>query len=354
MPIPVTLTQTPKQKPAPGQALPFGRLFTDHMLLMDYSRKQGWHSLRVVPYGDFTLPPSAMVFHYAQEVFEGMKAYAAPGGLTLFRPMENLKRMNASCRRLCIPEMPLDEVYEGLLALLKLEKDWVPADPGTSLYIRPTVIATEAALGVKASDTYLFFVILSPVGAYYASGFNPLKIVVEEAYTRAAPGGTGSVKCGGNYGGSILASYLAHEKGFDQVLWLDAAQRRYVEEVSSMNIFFVINGQLVTPGLGDTILPGITRDAILKLAGVLGIPAQERRVSLEEIVAAQASGALQEAFGAGTAAVVAPIGSLTVDGKALTIGNGATGPITKKLHDTLTGIQRGNQPDPLGWVVKVI
>jgi len=353
MPIPVTLSQTPKKKPAPGQVLPFGRLFTDHMLLMDFDRAQGWHGLRIVPYGDFTLPPSAMVFHYAQEVFEGMKAYPSPGGLTLFRPMDNLRRMNASCRRLCIPEMPLDEVYQGLLSLLKLEQGWVPTDPGTSLYIRPTIIATEAALGVKASDSYLFFVILSPVGAYYASGFNPLRIVVEGTYTRAAPGGTGSVKCGGNYGGSILASHLAHEKGFDQVLWLDAAERRHVEEVSSMNIFFVLDGQLVTPELGDTILPGITRDAILKLAKVLGIPAVQRRVPLQEVVAAQASGALQEAFGAGTAAVVAPIGSLTVDGRMLLIGHGGTGPITKRLHDTLTGIQRGSQPDPLGWVVQV-
>jgi len=353
MPIPTTQNPSPKAKPLKGQPLPFGRLFTDHMLLMDYDKARGWHDMRIQPYGDFSLPPSAMVFHYAQEVFEGMKAYAATEGLTLFRPMDNLRRMNASCRRLCIPEMPLDRVYEGLTALLQLEKDWVPRDPGTSLYIRPTIIATEPALGVKASDRYLFFVILSPVGAYYDSGFKPLRIVVEETFSRAAPGGTGSAKCGGNYAGSILASQRAHQKGFDQVLWLDAAQRRYVEEVSSMNIFFVIEDQLITPQLGDTILPGITRDAILKLAGILGIPAQERRVPLEEIVSAQAAGTLKEAFGAGTAAVVAPIRSLTVDGQELLIGDGDTGPLTRRMHDTLTGIQRGSQPDPFGWVVNI-
>ncbi len=355
MTIPVTKNPTPGQKPAPGQALPFGRLFTDHMLLMNYEKNQGWHNLRIEPYGNFSLAPSAMVFHYAQEVFEGMKAYPAPGGGTLlFRPMENLRRLNTSCHRLCIPELPLDDVFEGLKALLKLEGGWVPQDPGTSLYIRPTVIATEPALGVKASSSYLFFVILSPVGAYYANGFKPVRIVVEEEYTRAAPGGTGRAKCGGNYAGSIRAGMQAHEKGFDQVLWLDAAERKNVEEVSSMNIFFVMDGELVTPALGDTILPGITRDSILKLAGQMGIPARQRRVPLKELVEAHAAGTLQEIFGAGTAAVVSPVASLTVDGRELVVGDGEAGPVTMKLHDTLSGIQRGEAGLEHPWVVHII
>ncbi len=354
MTISVTRNPSPKQRPAPGQALPFGRLYTDHMLLMNYDKGQGWHDLRIAPYGNFTLAPSAMVFHYAQEVFEGMKAYPAPGGGTLlFRPLDNLARLNASCRRLCIPELPLEDVFEGLKALLRLEAGWVPRDPGTSLYIRPTVIATEPALGVKASDSFLFFVILSPVGAYYASGFKPVRIVVEEDYTRAAPGGTGSVKCGGNYAASIRAGAQAHEKGFDQVLWLDAAERKYVEEVSSMNIFFVMDGTLVTPALGDTVLPGITRRSILQLAQEMGIPVQERRIALAEIVSAHASGALQEIFGSGTAAVVSPVASLTVEGRELTVAGGAAGPITMKLHDTLTGIQRGEAGLDHPWVVHI-
>ncbi len=354
MTIPVTRNPSPKQRPAPGQALPFGRLYTDHMLLMNYDKGQGWHDLRIAPYGNFTLAPSAMVFHYAQEVFEGMKAYPAPGGGTLlFRPLDNLARLNASCRRLCIPELPLEDVFEGLKALLRLEAGWVPRDPGTSLYIRPTVIATEPALGVKASNSFLFFVILSPVGAYYASGFKPVRIVVEEDYTRAAPGGTGSVKCGGNYAASIRAGAQAHEKGYDQVLWLDAAERKYVEEVSSMNIFFVMDGTLVTPALGDTVLPGITRRSILQLAQEMGIPVQERRIALAEIVSAHASGALQEIFGSGTAAVVSPVASLTVEGRELTVAGGAAGPITMKLHDTLTGIQRGEAGLDHPWVVHI-
>lgn len=354
MTISVTRNPSPKQRPAPGQALPFGRLYTDHMLLMNYDKGQGWHDLRIAPYGNFTLAPSAMVFHYAQEVFEGMKAYPAPGGGTLlFRPLDNLARLNASCRRLCIPELPLEDVFEGLKALLRLEAGWVPRDPGTSLYIRPTVIATEPALGVKASDSFLFFVILSPVGAYYASGFKPVRIVVEEDYTRAAPGGTGSVKCGGNYAASIRAGAQAHEKGYDQVLWLDAAERKYVEEVSSMNIFFVMDGTLVTPALGDTVLPGITRRSILQLAQEMGIPVQERRIALAEIMSAHASGALQEIFGSGTAAVVSPVASLTVEGRELTVAGGAAGPITMKLHDTLTGIQRGEAGLDHPWVVHI-
>ena len=352
MTIPVTQSPNLKEKPQQGQPLPFGRIFTDHMLLMDYSQGQGWHDMRIVPYGNFSLPPSAMVFHYAQEVFEGMKAYPAPGGaVTLFRPMENLKRLNKSCHRLCIPELPLDSVYEGLLQLLKLEQGWVPQDPGTSLYIRPTIIATEPALGVKASASYLFFIILSPVGAYYANGFKPVRIVVEDHYTRAAPGGSGKVKCGGNYACSIRACDEASQKGFDQVLWLDAAERKYVEEVSSMNIFFVLDGQLITPELGDTILPGITRDSIIALAKEMGLRVQERRISLQELVEAQADGSLQEAFGSGTAAVVSPVASLTVNGKELEIGSGNVGPITSKLHDTLTQIQRGQKGFDHPWVV---
>lgn len=354
MTIPITRNPSPKQRPVPGQALPFGRLYTDHMLLMNYDKGQGWHDLRIAPYGSFTLAPSAMVFHYAQEVFEGMKAYPAPGGGTLlFRPLDNLARLNASCRRLCIPELPLEDVFEGLKALLRLEAGWVPRDPGTSLYIRPTVIATEPALGVKASDSFLFFVILSPVGAYYASGFKPVRIVVEEDYTRAAPGGTGSVKCGGNYAASIRAGAQAHEKGYDQVLWLDAAERKYVEEVSSMNIFFVMDGTLVTPALGDTVLPGITRRSILQLAQEMGIPVQERRIALAEIVSAHASGALQEIFGSGTAAVVSPVASLTVEGRELTVAGGAAGPVTMKLHDALTGIQRGEAGLDHPWLVHI-
>lgn len=343
-----------KSKQPDTSKLGFGKLFTDYMLTARFTQGEGWHDLKIEPYGPFAMDPASMVFHYGQEMFEGMKAYKAADDRTLlFRPLDNLKRMNRSGQRMAMAQIDPDIMLEGLLELIKLEKDWIPAAPGTSLYIRPTMIATDAALGVHASKTYLFFIILSPVGPYYTNGFSPVKIYVEDEYVRAVRGGTGFTKCGGNYAASILAGNIAESKGYTQVLWLDGVERKYVEEVGAMNMFFVIDGEIVTPPLRGSILPGITRDSVLKLAQHMGYRVSERLISIQEVYDAHDAGKLDEAFGTGTAAVVSPVGEFNWDGKIITVNDMKNGPVATALYEQLTGIQYGRLADPFGWVYEV-
>ncbi len=347
--IKVTLTTAPKEKPA-GPDIPFGVYTTDHMFLMNYNPTEGWHDARIVPYAPFQIDPACMVLHYAQEIFEGMKAYRdAEGHVRLFRPEENFKRMNNSCERMSIPKIDVDFCVEAVKELVTLEKDWVPTAPNTSLYIRPFIFATDNHVGVHASHTYLFAVILSPVGPYYATGLAPVSIMIEEEDVRAVRGGTGFTKCGGNYAASLRAGEKAEEKGFSQVLWLDGVERRYIEEVGSMNVLFKIGGKIVTPALNGSILPGITRKSCLQLLRDKGYEVEERRLSVDELIGAARDGSLEEAFGSGTAAVVSPIGSLYYKGETFVISGGGIGPVAQDLYDTLTGIQWGRVEDPYGW-----
>jgi len=335
--------------------LGFGRIFTDRMLLVEWKADRGWVDARIQPYAPFVLDPSALVFHYAQEIFEGLKAYRwADGGIALFRPEMNARRFNRSADRLCMPELPEDFFVESIAELVRLERDWVPSSEGTSLYIRPTMIAVEPVLGVKASDHYYYYVILSPVGAYYAAGFNPTRILVEERYVRATPGGTGEAKTGGNYASSLKAAQEAKKKGFDQVLWLDGIHHRYVEEVGSMNMFFAYQDCVVTAPLTGSILSGVTRDSVLKLADSIGFRVEERPIEIDRLMADVREGRVREAFGSGTAAVITPVGVLGYRGKEYTVGDGGVGSLTRKLYDTLTGIQYGRIPDPFGWVRKIV
>ena len=354
MEIRIERTSAPKEKPAKGAKLPFGHIFTDHMFLMNYEEGRGWFDARIVPYGDLTLSPASMVLHYGQEMFEGMKAYpGANGDAYLFRPDMNAKRTNASNKRLCIPELPEEMFCRAVEALVDVDRDWIPTEPGTSLYIRPFIFATDAFLGVAPSKTYLFCIIASPSGAYYESGLAPVKIWIEDEYVRAVKGGMGFAKTGGNYATSLIAQVKAHDDGYSQVLWLDGVERRYIEEVGAMNIFFKINGTVVTPMLNGSILPGITRDSVLHLCREMGLPVEERRISVEELVEAARSGALEECFGTGTAAVVSPVGHLRYMDEVLTIGDNKIGALTQKLYDTLTGIQWGTREDPYGWRITV-
>lgn len=350
----ITRAEPLKPKPDP-KTLVFGKTFTDHMFLMNYDEGKGWHSGRIVPYAPLPLEPSAMVFHYAQEVFEGMKAYRTPdGGVQLFRPIDNVRRLNTSCDRLCIPMLPEDAALEGIKALVALESDWVPGEPDTSLYIRPFVIATDAGLGVHASHSYLFCIICCPVGAYYKEGLNPVRIYVESEDVRAVRGGTGFTKCGGNYAASIRAGARAEDKGYAQVLWLDGVQRKYIEEVGSMNVMFKLDGKIVTPALTGSVLPGITRRSCLELLRDWGYAVEERLISVQELFDAAETGALEEAWGTGTAAVVSPIGEMGWEDRTVQISGGAIGSLTQKLYSTLAGIQWGTEPDPYGWTVKVV
>lgn len=342
------------QVPTDPAALGFGRYFTDRMLTATWVQGEGWRDARIGPYGPLALEPAAKVFHYGQEVFEGLKAYRwADGGVMLFRPEMNAARLNRSAARLVLPEVPEELFLDGIAALLRLEREWIPAAEGTSLYIRPTLIAVDPSLGVKPSTECLYFVILSPVGAYYAAGFNPVRILVEDHYVRAVPGGTGGAKTGGNYAASLAAGRKARERGFEQVLWLDAIHRRFVEEVGAMNIFFVAGGRLVTPRLTDTFLAGVTRDSVLTLAPALGYEVEERPVPIDELLADVRAGRVTEAFGTGTAAVVSPVGVLGYKGEEIAVGGGGVGPVTRRLHDTLTGIQYGRLPDRFGWMRRV-
>ena len=347
--ISVTLTTNYKEKPA-GPDIPFGVFTTDHMFLMNYDRELGWHDPRIVPYAPFQMDPACMVLHYAQEIFEGMKAYRdEEGRIRLFRPEENFKRMNDSCERMSIPKIDVDFCVEAVKQLVTLEKDWVPTAPNTSLYIRPFIFATDIHVGVHASHTYQFAVILSPVGPYYATGLAPVSIMIEEDDVRAVRGGTGFTKCGGNYAASLRAGEKAEEKGFSQVLWLDGVERKYIEEVGSMNVLFKIGGKIVTPALNGPILPGITRKSCLQLLRDKGYEVEERRLSVDELIGAARDGSLEEAFGSGTAAVVSPIGSLYYKGETFVISGGGIGPVAQDLYDTLTGIQWGRVADPYGW-----
>ena len=354
MEIKITKTTTPKAKPAPGQPLGFGKIFTDHMFVMNYTEGKGWHDARIVPYANLSLAPSAMVFHYGQEMFEGLKAYKGEdGSVYLFRPDMNAKRANNSNKRLVIPELPEEDFVDAIKAVVDVDRDWIPTDPGTSLYIRPFIIATDEFLGVAPSKTYLFIVILSPSGAYYESGLEPVGIWIEDEYVRAVKGGMGYTKTGGNYAASLIAQVKAHDDGYSQVLWLDGVERKYIEEVGAMNIMFKINGKVVTPMLNGSILPGVTRDSILQVCRAWGYEVEERRISVDELVAAAKDGSLEEVWGTGTAAVVSPVNKLRYEDEVMHIGDGGIGELTQKLYDELTGIQWGKRPDTRGWRVTV-
>jgi branched-chain amino acid aminotransferase len=351
MDIQILPLSTRKPRIEDESKLVFGKQFTDRMFVMEYDAGKGWHSARIEPYGPFSLDPAALVLHYSQEIFEGLKAFRRQDGrIALFRPEENIKRFNRSARRMCMPEVDEGFFLRALKELVRLEADWVPRSEGTSLYIRPTMIATEAVLGVKPADKYLCYIILSPVGAYYRGGVNPVKIWISDEYVRVAPGGTGEAKTGGNYAASLFASREAAQKGFDQVLWLDAVHRKYVEEVGSMNICFLYDGKVVTSPLKGTILDGITRRSILALVKEMGLEIEERALSIDEILDGAASGRLAEAFGTGTAAVVSPVGQFTFRDRTVALNDGQAGKLTLKLYETLTGIQYGRLPDPHGWV----
>ena len=352
--IKIEKVAAPKQHPTDESKLGFGKIFTDHMFVMDYTEGQGWHDARIVPYAPLVLDPAALVFHYAQECFEGMKAYRrADGGVQLFRPEKNAQRMQSTHQRLCIPEIPVEDFVQAVKALVKVDEAWVPHADGTSLYIRPFTIATEAVLGVKASAEYKFIIIASPSGAYYAEGINPVRIYVEDQYVRATPGGTGYIKCGGNYAASIIASEKAHQLGFSQVLWLDGVERKYVEEVGSMNIFFKIDGQIYTAPTVGTVLPGITRMSCIELLKSWGYQVNETRLAITDIMDAAEAGKLEEVFGTGTAAVISPVGELVYEDRKAEINGGVIGPVTQKLYDTLPGIQWGKLPDEHGWIQTV-
>jgi branched-chain amino acid aminotransferase len=340
-----------KDKVTDESQLGFGKLFTDRMLVIEWKAASGWCDARIEPYGPFSLDPACAVFHYAQEIFEGLKAYKwADGRLALFRPEMNARRFNQSAARICMPEVPEELFLKGIEQLVALEKEWIPTAAGTSLYIRPTLIAVEPVLGVKPSDHYYFYVILSPVGAYYAAGFNPINILVEDHYVRAVPGGTGEAKTGGNYASSLMAALEAKKKGFDQVLWLDGRERRYIEEVGAMNMFFAYGDHIVTAPLTGSILSGVTRDSVLKLAPTLGYTVEERQIDVAELFADIRAGKVTEAFGSGTAAVITPVGKLCYKDECQQLSGGNVGAITQRLYDTLTGIQTGKLADPFGWV----
>jgi branched-chain amino acid aminotransferase len=343
-----------RRKPGRDEALEFGKIFSDHMFLMEYQGGRGWGEPRIVPYGAIELLPTAVVLHYAQEIFEGLKAYyAKDGGICLFRPDRNAERLNRSAARLCMPAVPVEAQLEAIRELVRIDRDWIPRARGASLYIRPAMIATEPALGVHPSSDYLFFIVTGPVGAYYAKGFEPVRILVEEKYVRATRGGLGEAKTGANYAASILAAKEAKAEGFDQVLWLDAEHRRFVEEVGTMNIFFVFRGELVTPPLSGSILPGVTRDSVIALAREWKIPVAERPVEIDEVIRGAADGTLSEAFGTGTAAVVSPVGALSFRGREARIGNSGAGELSRKFYEEITGIQYGEIEDRHRWVHRV-
>ncbi len=347
---------TTQKKVKPDYAnLGFGKYFTDHMFMMNYTEGEGWHDARVVPFQNLSLSPATAVFHYAQEMFEGLKAYkTADGRVQLFRPQKNIERLNNTNRRMCIPEIDPDDVLQAIKAVVKTDEDWIPEEEGKSLYIRPFIIATDPMLGVHPSHSYLFCIILSPVGAYYATGINPVKIYVEPEYVRAVKGGTGFAKVGGNYAASLKGQEVAEKLGYAQVLWLDGIHHKYVDEVGAMNVFFVIDGEIVTPTLENgNILPGVTRDSAIQLLRSWGYKVSERLLSIDEIREAADNGKLDEAFGTGTAAVISPIGELNEAGKVMIINEGKIGPISQRLYNNLTGIQWGTVEDTMGWTVLV-
>ena len=349
MEIKMNLTATPKEKPDQSK-LGFGKYFTDHMFVMDWDSENGWHDARIEPFGPLTLHPAATVFHYGAEIFEGLKAYRRPDGeVQLFRPWENMKRLNASAERLSLPQVEEAFALEALKKFVALEKDWVPSAPGTSLYLRPFLFGNDETLGVHTIHHAKYVVIASPVGAYYAEGLNPVKIMIETRDVRAVRGGTGYTKCGGNYAASMRAGDKAAAEGFSQVLWLDGVERKYIEEVGAMNVMFLINGVVVTPQLTGSILPGITRKSCIELLKEMGYKVEERLLSADELFDALQSGALQEAWGCGTAAVISPIGELRMGNAKYQVADGGIGKLSQKLYDTLTGIQWGTAPDAHHW-----
>lgn len=344
---------SPKPKPDASQ-LEFGKQFTDHMFILDYTEGKGWHDPRIVPYAPFTLDPAAMILHYGQAIFEGLKAFrASDGRILMFRPNKNAARLNVSNERLSIPALDEEDFVRYVKAAVGADRDWVPSLEGTSLYVRPFIIATEPCLGVRAAKQYIFSVIMSPVGAYYKEGIHPVKINVESQYVRAVKGGTGFAKTAGNYASSIKAQEEAKIGGYAQVLWLDGKEHAYIEEVGSMNIFFKIDGEVLTPALNGSILDGVTRDSVMTLLKDWGYKVTERRISIEEIRQASEAGKLEEAFGTGTAAVISPVGQLHWEEHTMVINDGKTGEVATRLYDTITGIQSGKLPDPYGWTVEV-
>jgi len=352
--FPLTRAETLKEKPADESKLGFGKKFSDHMFLMEYDKGQGWHDGRIVPYAPFSLDPACVIFHYAQEIFEGMKAYrTADDTIQLFRPEANAQRMQDSSDRLCIPPIPVETFVDAVKAIVDVERDWVPHTDGASLYIRPFVFATDVGLGVHASPRYIFCIICSPSGAYYAEGINPVRIYVEDEYIRSAPGLTGFTKCGGNYAASIKAGEMAAQQGYAQVLWLDGVEKKYVEEVGSMNIFFKIDGKLYTAACDGTVLPGVTRRSCIELLRDWGYEVIEGKLAIADVMEAGRQGKLEEIFGTGTAAVVSPVKELKWKDETVYVGDGGIGPVTKKLYDTMTGMQWGKLPDTKGWIVPV-
>lgn len=354
MNITVNKTNSPKAKPQDESKMGFGKTFSDHMFIMEYEAGKGWLNPRIQPYQKLEIDPASPVLHYAQEIFEGLKAYRAKNDdILLFRARDNARRLNQSADRMCMPQIDVEMNYEAMAALVDIERDWVPHSPGTTLYIRPTMIADGTELGVHAAHKYIYYIICSPSGAYYATGLAPVRIYVEDEYVRAVKGGTGYAKTGGNYASSLKAAEVAAKKGFDQVLWLDGTERKYIEEVGAMNMMFVIGDTLCTAALQGSILPGITRMSILTLAREMGLKVEERKISVAELMEAGESGDLKEAFGTGTAAVVSPVGELTYKDKSVVVNGGKIGTLTQKFYDTLTGIQLGEIEDTHGWVTRV-
>ena len=354
MDIRIELTKHPKEKPTDESKLGFAKKFTDHMFVMDYTEGQGWHDPRIIPYQPFVLDPATVVFHYAQEIFEGMQAYrTADNQIQLFRPDCNARRSNDSCDRLCIPNIPVEDFIQAVKTLVEVDKDWVPHLDGSSLYIRPFIFANDVGLGVHASKHYIFCIIAAPSGAYYAEGINPVRIYVEDEYIRAAPGLTGFTKCGGNYAASIKAGEMAEEQGYAQVLWLDGVEKKYVEEVGSMNIMFKIDGKIYTAACTGTVLPGVTRRSIIELCQDWGYEVIEGKLAIADVMKAAHEGKLEEVWGTGTAAVVSPVKELKWKDDVAYISDGKIGPLTQKLYDTLTGIQWGKIEDTKGWIVPV-
>ncbi len=351
----IKITKIEKKKDKPLGPLGFGQYFTDHMFMMDYEEGKGWYNARIIPYGPIPMSPASSALHYGAEIFEGMKAYHTKDGkIQLFRPYENAKRMNSSAERLCLPQLNEDDFVQAVTTLINLDRDWVPTDAGTSLYVRPFMIGDDHTLGVHGVHHAIFMVILSPVGSYYKEGLNPVSIVIEKDDVRVAgKGGTGYTKCGGNYAASTRAGKKAEQKGYSQVLWLDAVERKYIEEVGSMNVMFKINGEIVTPALVGSILPGITRKSCIQILKDKGYTVNEKRISVDELMEALENGTLEEAWGTGTAAVISPIGKFVVNDKEYIVNNQQIGKVSQMLYDEITGIQSGKLEDTRGWTLEV-
>jgi len=352
--ITINKAPEPKAKPADETKLGFGRYYTDHMFIMDHSPEKGWHDARIVPFENFSISPAAIVFHYGMCIFEGLKAYRRPDGkVQLFRPDENARRMMRSAERMCMPPFPEEYFMEAVKTLVSLDSEWVPSAPGTTLYVRPTLICNHDDLSMHSLDRFMFFIILSPVGSYYVEGLKPVRIKIEETAARSVRGGTGFAKCGGNYAGSFHATVQAEKEGYSQVLWLDGATKQYIEEVGSNNIMFKIGGKIVTPALGDTVLPGITRKSCIEMFKKWGMEVEERQLSVAELLDQLDKGNVEEVFGVGTAAIVTPVGVLGYGGKDYEFNGGQIGETTQRLYDELVGLQFGRRPDPFGWTVQV-